>query len=245
MPMSLSPVPSAPFAADPDTHLVTLPNGVRVLTLRLPNVESVQISVFVRTGSRHESRLLNGISHVVEHMAFKGTTSRSCQQINLDAERLGADVNAHTDKDHTAYHMRGLARDAARFVGMLGMHGTYEANWAMNQADLIVCLGATAARAHLGRAVRINELGTNSQYFYKLEGETGVKLIDAEKAWFDKNMPDREKQAVAFVPEWGRHRLEGMLNSRPDWSPRTKMGRNATVMRMPNEKTRFTRKTRI
>jgi predicted Zn-dependent peptidase len=118
--MSLPPVPSAPFAADPDTHLVTLPNGVRVLTLRLPNVESVQISVFVRTGSRHESRLLNGISHVVEHMAFKGTTSRSCQQINLDAERLGADVNAHTDKDHTAYHMRGLARDAARFVGMLG-----------------------------------------------------------------------------------------------------------------------------
>ena len=53
-------------------------------------------------------------------MAFKGTHTRSCQQINLDAERLGADVNAHTDKDHTAYHMRGLAVDAARFVAMLG-----------------------------------------------------------------------------------------------------------------------------
>ena len=53
-------------------------------------------------------------------MAFKGTHTRNCQQINLDAERLGAEVNAHTDKDHTAYHMRGLARDAARFVRMLG-----------------------------------------------------------------------------------------------------------------------------
>lgn len=114
------PLPAVPFPADPDTHCATLPNGVRLVTLLLPHVESVQISVFVRTGSRHESRLLNGISHVVEHMAFKGTTSRSCQQINLDAERLGADVNAHTDKDHTAYHMRGLARDASRFVGMLG-----------------------------------------------------------------------------------------------------------------------------
>jgi predicted Zn-dependent peptidase len=112
--------PRPDFPADPDARLATLSNGVRVLALQLPHVDSVQISVFVRTGSRHESKALNGISHVVEHMAFKGTHERTCQQINLDAERLGADVNAHTDKDHTAYHMRGLARDAGRFVRMLG-----------------------------------------------------------------------------------------------------------------------------
>ena len=105
---------------DPDTHVTTLSNGVRVVTIRLPHVESVAVSVFVRTGSRHESRRLNGISHFVEHMAFKGTHERNCQQINLDAERLGADVNAHTDKDHTAYHMRGRARDVGHFVRMLG-----------------------------------------------------------------------------------------------------------------------------
>jgi len=113
-------VMSSRFPTDADTRLATLSNGVRVLALQLPHVDSVQISVFVRTGSRHESKTLNGISHVVEHMAFKGTHERTCQQINLDAERLGADVNAHTDKDHTAYHMRGLARDAGRFVRMLG-----------------------------------------------------------------------------------------------------------------------------
>ena len=107
-------------SADSDTHVSTLNNGVRVLVIHLPHVESAAVSVFVRTGSGHESRRLNGISHVVEHMAFKGTATRSCQQINLDAERLGGDVNAHTDKDHTAYHMRGLARDAAAFIGMLG-----------------------------------------------------------------------------------------------------------------------------
>ncbi|MEO8924357.1 MAG: pitrilysin family protein, partial [Caldimonas sp.] len=71
-------------------------------------------------GSSHESKRQSGISHFVEHMAFKGTHTRSCQEINLQAERLGADVNAHTDKDHTAYHMRGRARDAAAFVRMLG-----------------------------------------------------------------------------------------------------------------------------
>jgi predicted Zn-dependent peptidase len=102
-----------------EPHVAELANGVRVLTIRLPHLDSVSVSVFVRTGSRHESRRLNGISHVVEHMAFKGTHARSCQQINLDAERLGAEVNAHTDKDHTAFHMHGLARDSTRLLQML------------------------------------------------------------------------------------------------------------------------------
>ena len=109
-----------PLSHDADTTVITLPNGVRVLTIALPHLASVSVSVFVRTGSHHESRRSNGISHVVEHMAFKGTHARTCQQINLDAERLGADVNAHTDKDHTAYHMAGLARHAGVFVQMLG-----------------------------------------------------------------------------------------------------------------------------
>jgi len=104
----------------PGTSIATLANGVRVVLLALPGVGSASVSVFVRTGSAHEGAKLNGISHVVEHMAFKGTRTRDCQRINLDAERLGAEVNAHTDKDHTAFHMRGLAQDAPRFVRQLG-----------------------------------------------------------------------------------------------------------------------------
>jgi len=114
----------------PDTDLTTLPNGVRVVTLRMPWLASASASVFVRTGSGHESARLNGISHVVEHMAFKGTATRDAAQINLEAERLGAEVNAHTDKDHTAYHLSGMARDAASFVRVLGdivRHSTFPA----------------------------------------------------------------------------------------------------------------------
>ena len=107
-------------ADDGMTTTATLGNGVRVVVVRLAHVETASASVFVRAGSQHESARQNGISHVVEHMAFKGTHTRDCQAINLDAERLGADVNAHTDKDHTAFHMSGLARDAGRFVAMLG-----------------------------------------------------------------------------------------------------------------------------
>ena len=100
--------------------LATLANGVRVIALPMPHLHTAAVSVFVRTGSAHESAALNGISHVIEHMAFKGTAERDVRRINLDAERLGAEVNAHTDKDHTAYQMRGLAEHAGDFVRMLG-----------------------------------------------------------------------------------------------------------------------------
>jgi predicted Zn-dependent peptidase len=106
--------------AHSDSLLARLPNGVRVIALPMPHLHTAAVSVFVRTGSAHESAALNGISHVIEHMAFKGTAERDVQRINLDAERLGAEVNAHTDKDHTAYQMRGLANHATDFVRMLG-----------------------------------------------------------------------------------------------------------------------------
>ena len=118
----------ADFASRANTLVATLGNGVRVAVAPLRHVATAAVSVFVRSGSQHESSRMNGISHFIEHMVFKGTRSRDCQQINLDAERLGAEVNAHTDQSHTAFHMRGLARDAGAFVAMLGdivLHSTF------------------------------------------------------------------------------------------------------------------------
>jgi predicted Zn-dependent peptidase len=97
----------------------TFPNGLRALALPLPHAVTASVSVFIASGSQHESRALSGIGHVVEHMVFKGTASRDAQRINLDAERRGAEVNAHTDKDHSAFHMRGLPPHAGEFVPML------------------------------------------------------------------------------------------------------------------------------
>jgi predicted Zn-dependent peptidase len=102
------------------TRLHTLPNGVRAVALPQPAAATVTVAVFVRSGSAHEGKLVNGISHVVEHMLFKGTATRNARRINLDAEMLGADVNAHTDRDHTAFYMRGLPQHAGDFVRMLG-----------------------------------------------------------------------------------------------------------------------------
>lgn len=118
----------SPDRLDAPTRTHSLSNGVRVVAVPMPWLGSVSLSVFVRAGSQHESARFNGISHVVEHMAFKGTEGRDCQRINLDAERLGAEVNAHTDKDHTAFHMHGLAPHAPAFMHMLAdivRHSTF------------------------------------------------------------------------------------------------------------------------
>lgn len=131
-----------PLTASPSTpRLTTLPNGLRIVSLPMPWRRTVALSVFVRTGCLHESRRLNGISHVVEHMAFKGTTTRDCQRINLDAERLGAEVNAHTDRDHTAFHIEGLARDLPVFVDLLAdivLNSTFPADELERERQVIL-----------------------------------------------------------------------------------------------------------
>jgi len=98
--------------------LKTLANGVRLLAIPMPHVQSASVGVFLRVGSRDETPSTNGISHVLEHMAFKGTAARSVQAINMDAERLGADVNAFTSKDTTGYFMSGLGRHTGEFLEM-------------------------------------------------------------------------------------------------------------------------------
>ena len=102
-----------------DTLHMRLPGGVHVVLQPLPQATTSTVAVFINSGSAHEGARLNGISHFVEHMLFKGTATRDARRINLDAERLGAEVNAHTDKDHTALHMRGLPEHAPQFVHML------------------------------------------------------------------------------------------------------------------------------
>lgn len=100
--------------------VITLPNGIRVLSLHLPHMESVLLAAFVNVGSRNESPELNGISHYLEHMAFKGTKSKDCFQIISEMEILGSDVNAYTSNDRTVYHVSGRKQDLPKFAELIG-----------------------------------------------------------------------------------------------------------------------------
>lgn len=122
------------------TALRTLPNGVRLLAVPMPHVQSASVGVFLRVGSRDETPASNGIAHVLEHMAFKGTATRSVQAINLDAERLGADVNAFTGKDMTGYFMTGLGRHADRLLRMTAdivLNSTFPETELQRELDVI------------------------------------------------------------------------------------------------------------
>lgn len=90
--------------------LSTLPNGLRILTVPMPTLESATVTVWVGTGSRFEEPRMGGISHFLEHMVFKGSKKRpSAKQIAEAIDSIGAEFNAGTSKDWTNFYIRSRA----------------------------------------------------------------------------------------------------------------------------------------
>ncbi|VAW21310.1 Mitochondrial processing peptidase-like protein, partial [hydrothermal vent metagenome] len=89
----------------------TLDNGMTVLTHHMPHLESSSLGIWVKAGSRWERPGEHGISHLLEHMAFKGTKTRSSRQIAEQIEQVGGELNAATSIEHTGYFARVLKDD--------------------------------------------------------------------------------------------------------------------------------------
>ena len=86
----------------------TLNNGLRVVTEYIEHLNSISVGVMVQNGSRNESLEVNGISHFIEHMFFKGTDKRSAKKIVQDIENIGGQINAYTSKETTCYYIKAL-----------------------------------------------------------------------------------------------------------------------------------------
>ncbi len=87
-----------------------LDNGLKVVTNRFPDVHSLSVGLWIRTGGRYETLKNQGISHFMEHMLFKGTKRRSCQQIKQDIEEKGGAFNAFTSEECVCYYIKILSR---------------------------------------------------------------------------------------------------------------------------------------
>ena len=88
-----------------------LDGGMRVVSDRMDSVESVSIGVWVNAGARNEDASNNGVSHLLEHMAFKGTRRRSSLDIATEIENVGGHLNAYTSRETTVYHAPVLKDD--------------------------------------------------------------------------------------------------------------------------------------
>lgn len=106
----------------------TCQNGVKVVFENIPTVRSVAIGVWIGTGSRNETVVNNGISHFLEHMFFKGTTTRNAREIAEAFDSIGGQVNAFTSKEYTCYYAKVLdnhAQFALEVLADMFFHSTF------------------------------------------------------------------------------------------------------------------------
>jgi predicted Zn-dependent peptidase len=94
-------------------QIATLSNGFRIVTEHMPGLQSASLGIWVTAGGRHERPAQNGVAHFLEHMAFKGTKTRSALQIAEAIEDVGGYINAYTSREVTAYYARVLEADTA------------------------------------------------------------------------------------------------------------------------------------
>ena len=94
-----------------NSRLTTLNNGVRVVTHHMPTVETASIGMWVGAGTRNETAEVNGVAHLLEHMAFKGTATRSATDIAEQIEAVGGHLNAYTGRESTVYYAKVLKED--------------------------------------------------------------------------------------------------------------------------------------
>src|ERR1700710_2122496 len=100
-------------------EVTRLASGLSVVTDRMPHLESATLGGWIGSGSRDEKPDEHGISHMLEHMAFKGTTRRTARQIAEEIEAVGGDLNAATGVESTAYYARMLKDDVPLALDVL------------------------------------------------------------------------------------------------------------------------------
>ncbi|MEE6208246.1 MAG: pitrilysin family protein, partial [Alphaproteobacteria bacterium] len=124
-----------------EINLSKLANGLRVATVERPQTETVSLGIWVNTGSSCEYKDINGISHFVEHMVFKGTKSRNALQISEDIENVGGQTNAYTSREFTVFYAKMLKNDielATDVLSELVMSPSFDAQEMAKEKEVVV-----------------------------------------------------------------------------------------------------------
>ena len=128
MPATLTEDTSITKNASRSIRKTVLPNGLLVLTESMPHLRSVSMGAWIGSGSRDEAPEVNGVSHFVEHMVFKGTTSRSAQQIAREVDTIGGNLDAFTGKEMVCFNIKVLDENVPPALDVLSdlvLHPTF------------------------------------------------------------------------------------------------------------------------
>ena len=101
-------------------QVTRLPSGLTVVSEQMDRVETVSFGAYVAAGTRNEVEAENGVSHFLEHMAFKGTERRTAAEIAEEIENVGGHINAYTAREQTAYYVKLLKEDLALGADIIG-----------------------------------------------------------------------------------------------------------------------------
>lgn len=121
--------------------ITKLASGLTVATDPMPHLMSAALGVWVNCGSRHETPAEAGLSHMLEHMAFKGTERRSARDIATEIESVGGDLNAYTGREQTAFHARVLKDDTGLALDIISdilVHPVLDETELANERDVII-----------------------------------------------------------------------------------------------------------
>lgn len=202
---------------------VTLPNGVRLILVPRPDVHSIATSVLVGVGSRYETPQINGISHFLEHMVFKGTAKYpTTDDVNV-IEKIGGLQNAYTDIDVTNYHNKALSTDwelALEINKELSLKPRIDQKWVDKERDVIL---EEMKRYEDEPAAKVEEayhslLYKGTKLGMRIIGEeksmrsiTSKELLAYHKTWYQPqkmvvilsgDLKDRESNIENRVNEW-------------------------------------------
>jgi predicted Zn-dependent peptidase len=178
-----------------------LPGGLQVVTEDIRSTNTYSLGVFAAVGSRHETARLHGASHFLEHLLFKGTTSRTAEQISAAIEAVGGELNAYTAKEHTCFYARVLHSDAELALDVL--------------IDMITKSLITPEDVDAERAVILDEISMHADDPTELAAEAAAAAIFGKSGLGRSVIGSRGSVTTLSRPQivqhWRRHYRSGSL----------------------------------
>jgi predicted Zn-dependent peptidase len=178
-----------------------LPGSLQVVTEDIRSTNTYCLGVFASVGSRHETQRLHGASHFLEHLLFKGTSTRTAEQISAAIESVGGELNAYTAKEHTCFYARVLHSDADVALDVL--------------TDMISNSLITPEDVDAERAVILDEISMHADDPTELAAEAAAAAIFGKSGLGRPVIGSRDSVAALsrsdIVEHWRRHYRPGSL----------------------------------